>query len=528
MTKQPSQGLQLPTTEWSRRQFLKGVTAAGIGGTLLGTLGSQSLASASSGAGSPKYGGTLRLGSNGGGPTDTLDPQDWSNNCDQCRINQLYDTLVYVNNQGLPEMELAESITPNADGTEWTIKIHSGIVTHQGKAFTADDILYSLRRIVTNSFPAAPLLGPVDFNSSKVVNPTTLLLSYSKPFGALVTMLQFPFFYMVPRGFNPKKPDGTGPFMYQSFAPGVQSTFVRNPHYWQSGLPYLDKIITTDVASETTQVDALESGQFDVINYLSASSVTALKGGNYTVRANKSGGWVPFTQDCNDKPFSDVRVRQAFRLIPNRPEMLEAVFDGYGSLGNDVFSPYDPLYPHDLPQRHQDIPQAKALLKAAGYEDLKVTLYSDPADAGQVQMAEVFATQAAAAGVTVTINQQTVTTFYSKYYQKVPFAQDYGPSSPFLANASALMIGKASLFNACHFNNSEYNTLYYEAIATTDQTKLADLVHEMAHIDYEEGAYIVPVFLPGIEAYAKNVGGVNSSNTGVMPGNDDFKTFWLA
>jgi peptide/nickel transport system substrate-binding protein len=518
-------------TEWDRRQFLKtsalGLTLAGVGGSLAACGSSGSQPSAGGASGSPKYGGTLTLGSIGGGPSDTLDPQDWSNNTDQMRINQLYDPLVTVDNQNQIQLVLAESITPNADGTEWTIVIHPGVLTHQGKPFTADDVLYSLQRIVVNKFPAAPILGPVDFAGSKVVNPTTLLLKYSAPFGVLVTMLSYPFCYMVPRGFNPRQPVGTGPFKYQSFTPGVQSTFVRNPHYWQHGLPYLDKVVTTDIASETTQVSALQSGQVDAINYLSAASVTALRGSGLTVRVNKSGGWVPFTQDCNTAPFSDVRVRQAFRLIPNRPEMLEQVFGGYGAIGNDVFSPFDPLYPHDLPQRHQDIPQAKALLKAAGYDDLTVTLYSCPADPGEVEMAEVFATQAKAAGVTVNITQQTVTTFYSKYYQKVPFAQDYGPSSPFLANAGTLMIGNAALFNACHFNNPQYNSLYQQAIATTSTATRADLVHEMAHIDYEQGAYIVPLFLPAIEAFSNKVGGIEPSTTGVMPGNANFKSFWI-
>jgi peptide/nickel transport system substrate-binding protein len=89
------------------------------------------------------------------------------------------------------------------------------------------------------------------------------------------------------------------------------------------------------------------------------------------------------------------------------------------------------------------------------------------------------------------------------------------------------MIGKAALFNACHFDNPQYTALYNQAIATTDNARRAELVHEMAHIDYEQGAYIVPVFLPAIEAFSSKVGGIKPSNTGVMPGNADFKHFWI-
>src|SRR5579859_7366535 len=128
MADQPNRRLEVPTTEWNRRQFLKtsalGITLAGAGGSLAACGSSGSQTSASPSGGSPRYGGTLRLGSSGNGPSDTLDPQNWSNNTDQVRINQLFDPLVWINNQGKTELVLAESITPNANGTEWTIKIH--------------------------------------------------------------------------------------------------------------------------------------------------------------------------------------------------------------------------------------------------------------------------------------------------------------------------------------------------------------------------------------------------------------------
>jgi peptide/nickel transport system substrate-binding protein len=534
MSDDHTQGIEAANRGWTRRNFLAssgiGLAAVGAGIGLAGCSGSSSPAGASGSASAsvtPKRGGTLRVGSNGGGSTDTLDPQAWGTTPDQLRIQQLFDPLVWAANDGTAQLVLATSITPNADGTQWTIKIPAGVTTHAGKAFTADDVLYSLQRIVTNKFPGLAVLGPVDFAASKVVDPTTLLLAYSKPFGVLIDSLSFPFFYMVPRGFDPKNPDGTGPFKYQSFTPGVQSTFVRNENYWRPGLPYLDKVVVIDVADEATQVSGLQSGQFDVINGLSAASVAALKGSGLTVNANKSGTWIPFTQNCSLKPFSDVRVRQAMRLIPDRQQMLEQVYGGYGFIGNDVFSPFDPSFPTDLPQRQQDIGQAKSLLKAAGYEGLSVDLYTDPAAAGEVQIAQVYATQAKAAGVNVTIKQQSVGDFYSKYYQKVAFAMDWGTNTLFLVNAAQLQI-PTSYFNANHFNDPEYNSLYYTAIATVDPVKRKGYIQQMAHIDYDRGAYIVPVFTPDIEAYTSHVGGIKPSVTGVSPGNADFAHFFIS
>ena len=107
------------------------------------------------------------------------------------------------------------------------------------------------------------------------------------------------------------------------------------------------------------------------------------------VNISNTGGWGPFTMRTDQKPFDDVRVRQAFRLIVNRKEMLDQVFGGQGQVGNDVFSILDKSYPKDLPQREQDIDQAKSLLKAAGAENLTVDLVTTPNAPGMVQAAQV-------------------------------------------------------------------------------------------------------------------------------------------
>jgi peptide/nickel transport system substrate-binding protein len=98
-------------------------------------------------------------------------------------------------------------------------------------------------------------------------------------------------------------------------------------------------------------------------------------------------------------PFNDARVRQAFRLLVNRPELINLSLSGFGSVGNDVFSQWDPCYARNL-HREQDISQAKFLLKQAGHENLTVQLVTADFATGVVQAAQVFAQQAKASGVT--------------------------------------------------------------------------------------------------------------------------------
>ena len=83
-------------------------------------------------------------------------------------------------------------------------------------------------------------------------------------------------------------------------------------------------------------------------------------------------------------PFDDVRVRQAFRLIVDRQQMVDQVLSGQGRIANDLYAPYDPCFASDLPQREQDLEQAKSLLKAAGRENLTVELVTAPVFQGIV------------------------------------------------------------------------------------------------------------------------------------------------
>ena len=530
----PPSGLIFPGAfnNWDRRKFLTrsimgagAVAAAGV----LAACGGADNSPAAQDAGPARKGGTLRFGGSGGGTADTLDAHNPLSNTDNARVPMLYDPLVRLNNDAKVEMVLAQSITPNADATEWTIKIPAGVTTHQGKPFTADDVLFSFQRMFDNKFPGSVALSTLDLKNSKVIDPTTLMLKFPTPFAILPEALSLYFINMVPRGYDPKSPDGTGPFKYKSFAPGVESTFVRNENYWQSGLPYLDAIVVTNIADETSQISGLQSGQLDLVNFLSAPAVAALRGGGYKVTISKTGSWGPFTMRMDQKPFTDVRVRQAMRLVVDRPQMMNQVFGGLGTLGNDIIGIVDPIYDQSLPQRVQDIAQAKSLLAAAGYPDLTVEMVTAVNAPGGIQAAQVFATQAAAAGIKVNINQQSPTDYFANSYLKTAFSQDYWPTQPYLVAVSQALTAKpAAPFNATFQNDPAYDGLYAQAVATLDKGKQADLAHQMMKIEYDTGGNIIPYFFPVIDAATQKVQGVNETKNGLSPGGFDWKHFWLS
>ena len=516
-----------------RREFLR-LTASGLAvvgsASLLTACGGKSASPSTSAApaGPPARGGTLRFGVVGGASSDTLEAQNPVTIADLARVPQLFDSLITQTATGAPEMRLATEITPNAAATQWTIKLRDGVVFHNGKKFTGQDVMFSLRRIVQMKLPAAFFLGPVDLAASKVVDPLTVVLVYKAPFALLQDALLAPYFAMVPVGYDPKKPIGTGPFKLESFQAGVQSSMVRNENYWRLGLPYLDRVVTTDVADETTQVNGLRSGQFDAINGISAASQASLHGGGFKVIVSKSGSFTPFTMRADTPPFNDVRVRQAFRLMVDRKQMNQQVWSGLGQIGNDVINIQDPNY-LVLPQREQDIGQAKSLLKAAGRDGMTVNLITAPTVGGEVSTAQVFATQAQAAGVTVNVQQKTVTDYFATdYLQKNNvFSQDWYYYIPYLTTVQENWATADAPYNETGWNDPPYRQLYAQAVKTVDASKRRDLIQQMMRIEYDRGAYIIPYYIPVIDAAADKVQGITPTVSGQSLSNYDFTSIWM-
>jgi peptide/nickel transport system substrate-binding protein len=519
----------------SRRDFIKtaaaGSLALGAGGVLSACgLNAATVADVVHRVPGPrKQGGTLRCAITGGSSADTLDPLAAVANTDFSRVNNLFEPLLGLSPSAEPMYVLADELTPNATATEWILRLKPGITFHNGKPLTADDVIYTFQTVLNPKAPAAAAAGlaSIDAKGMTKLDPLTVKIPCVTPFATLVQALAIPTYSdVIPVDYNPADGIGTGPFKLQSFTPGTQSVFVRYDDYWQTGLPYLDEVVITDYSDATSQVNALLAGEVDVVNLLSADVIGIVESQGKNILISDGGGWNPFTMRVDIAPFSDVRVRQALRLLVDRPQMLEVLFGGHGTLGNDVFGIWSSDYDHGLPQRQQDIDQAKYLLKAAGHEGLNVQLVSAPIGQATVQAAEVLAQQASSAGVNMSVLQITVDDFFGTGYLKWVFAQDYWYFNFYLPQVSLATLPTAP-FNECHFDNPRYVALYQEAIATIDDAKRTELAHEMQMIDYNEGGYIIPFFPPVIDGYGPNVNGLIPSKGGLSLNAYDFSQIWL-
>jgi peptide/nickel transport system substrate-binding protein len=515
-----------------RRQFLRGVVAtgalAGSGGLLSacssGSAGSPG-ASASASNGAPRRGGNLKVGLTGGSGTDTLDPHKGLTYLDTARAQALYQPLLQLNTKAQTEFVLAEDISPHGSTSEWVIRLQPGITFHDGKPLTADDVIFTLRRIITGKLTGATPLGPIDVKGLKALDKRTVKVPMTSPYGSFLDQLAYWYYlYVVPVGFDPKKPNGTGPFKYQSFTPGQRSVFVRNDSYWRSGLPYVDSLTIIDFSDSASLQNALVTGVVHGAGALEGPQITALKSspGVRTV-VSHTGAITPFTMRVDQAPFNDVRVRQAMRLLVDRQQLINSALNGYAVVGADVSSPYDPDYDTSL-QRAQDIPQAKHLLKLAGQQNLTVQLVTSAVATGTVAMATVLQQQAKAAGVTINLKTVDPTTFFGPNYLHWTFSQDFYNYSPYLAQVAQSLL-PTSPFNETHWHLPRYVSLYHQANATANAATRKQLEHEMQSIDYNEGGYIIPAFIDALDAYSTKITGYSAARVGQPLSDFDFEHY---
>ena len=360
--------------------------------------------------------------------------------------------------------------TPNKDATEWEVKLRPGVTFHNGKPLTAQDVIYSIRLMSKPTSAALPFVSGINLNELKAVNSTTLRIPLKFPDGSLQSNFVYYNTWIVQDGEKDfSHPVGTGPFKFESFTPGQQSVFGKNADYWMTGKPYVDTIKIVSISDDTARLNALLSGQIDAMAQLPYAQAKAHQAtGDIVVLAAKAPQALVFYFDVTKPPFNDNRVRTAMKLIANRPQLVSDAISGFGEVGNDIIGKGLPLYNTSLPQRVQDIEQAKSMLKAAGHSNLQVTLKTSQIIPGFVESATLYAQQAAAAGVKVALQQIPPDSYFnpSLQYLKLAFGQSQWPVFSLKFFYLQALASNAP-YNETHWHDPAWNSLLFKAIGET-------------------------------------------------------------
>lgn len=514
----------------SRRQVLGGLGAAGAL-LVLSACAGESTQPVTVG-GKPVVGGTLTVGMGGGASTETLDPFNAVTSISIARVAQINETLLRYDNDFQIVPHLAESVVGNDTATEWTITLRDDVHFHNGDPLEAEDVLFTLAAILNPDSPgaAARVLAQLNLDDVVIVDSHTLILPFSAPFSTLpdaLAMAASSAVRVIPRGFDVNTPVGTGPFIYESFTPGQYSKFVRNDDYWVTDKPYLDAIEITNMNDDSARVNALVSGQVGAIASVPASSMAVIEAqSDLKLLVSESGAFNPIVMRTDIAPFNDVRVRQAFRLIADRDQLITSVVNGNATVANDLYAPFDAGFNKALQQREQDIDAAKKLLADAGQAGMSIEMVTSNISEGVVAAAQVFAQQAEKAGVTISVLEVQPTDFWSKHFLKAPLTQSDWATRSYLMQALDSMMPE-SPYNETGWTNDEWQALIDEALATVDEGKRNELISQAQEIEWDEGGYIIWGYKSGVDAHSSKLQGLEPDKSGIYLNTFRFGDAWL-
>ncbi len=425
-------------------------------------------------------------------------------------FKQVYEGLVAYDGTGKIVNMLAESIEPNDAQDVWTVHLRKGVKLHNGNEFIAEDAIDSLKWMIDKK-NAWQYAGNIDFLNGATFESSddhTFTITLKKPFGLVPNMLAQARINMRSiRDASVDKPEGTGPFVIDSFTAGQQAQLHRFDDYWGQK-PKISKLTLQYFTEQNAVTNAIRGGQIDVAHGVPFPEVPALKNdSNLKLLVSDTAAYPIIAMNTKETPFKDEKIRQALRLAVDRERIKTNAFGGYAQIANDFIGNNTECAPPDVPQRTQDIAGAKKLLEEAGAVGTKVELVTDGAFPGMMEMAQLIAEDGKKAGLDITVRKLDVGTFLDRWTQW-PFFISF-TSSPYAITAKAHFMPGGSE-NATWFDDAEYNKIANELYLTADPAAQCTLIAQLQKIEYERGPYLVPVFGQSITVHRANISGLEN------------------
>ena len=453
----------------------------------------------------------LRVGI-AGGSTDTIDPSMANGAMLPFAVYlNIFDSLVLMEGEEMT-YQLADEITTNDDGTEWTIVIKEGVTFHNGDPLTADDVLYSLQYLSTSPNGMMGYMY-VDWDSSVSDGDRTVTIRLTQPQATFVEEALAPISTIFPNGTTADQFDvedlGSGPYKLVSFDPDSGTVIEAFEGYW-GGAPEIDRIELFPMMESSSRVTALTGGQIDFAHQISSTDVATIEGAEGL--AVMSGGVAhssvyKFCLNATKAPFDDEEVRTAFKAIVDREAMVETIFRGEGEVGNDVIGKGLPGYNDAIEQRSLDFESAAQVFRVKDITSLDV-LTSELVP-GIKDSVDMLAQQMEKAGVALNVTEvdpANIFTDMQPIYDTQVFAT-YLINRPYAARAY-MDTGATSPYNFSQWADEEYNALLTQASQTGGEAERTEIYDQAQQILWERGSEVMWGYAYELSAHIEGVSGV--------------------
>ncbi|MCA1644523.1 MAG: ABC transporter substrate-binding protein [Chloroflexi bacterium] len=500
----------------------------------------------------PKKGGTLVVGLEA--EPGTLDNSVGTGYHTSIIQRLIYESLIGYdltsNADVLPiKPVLAESWTLSLDGKVYTFKIRQGVKFHDGTPLDAAAIKWNFERASDPKHPlyfdkgrgtSAQIFSLVE--KMEVPDPATFVITLKDPRAYFLALFdKVPMFIGSPSAIQKSgnddfgnHPVGTGPFRFVSRDSGSKITLERNPNYW--GTPVnLDQIVFRGISDPTPRVVALQTGEVDFINDVAPDQIEALRRNSDMVVSQAS---IPHTWLINlnhrDKPFSDVRVRQAASLAINREALTRDILKGTALSATQLEGPGGVAHNDALAGWPYDPARATQLLAEAGYPNGFETVFALPA-AGSgmldaVRIAEYLQKNWTDVGIRASLETQEWTSYVPYFFKGIPpekgmyaMANVTGDGQDMeKLNASAFQPPNG--FNVGWYKNDQVEQLLVQARSTPDPAAAAKVYQQVERILNDDVARIYILHSQQPKAFNKRVRGFVNPHSWAYT----FTNVWLA
>ena len=479
-----------------------------------------------------KFGGSLKVATSG---FLSFDPDQMGVGAggDLFYFHRTFDGIIEVGPDGELVNKTIESWESNDTQSVYTMKVRPGMYFHDGQAVEAEDIKYSIERMLTpeSSSPVKSTLTYID--SIEAPDASTLIFNLTGSNVGFTRDLTDYHLRVLPSHVDYSQitdgsVGGSGPFIKVSHNPAELTAYERNPNYWEGDKPYIDELVLFYMPEVTTRMEALRAGATDYGGIEDLSQIQWFEGqDNILVKQiptaairnmtmdNREPGMYPKTGSTDESElfeggsvFHDKNLRKAVQYSYNREFVKDSALFGTGFIANDhPVGLQDQYYWEDQVQVDQDIAKAKEYLAAAGYPDgIDITLDTmEPG--GLLNMALAFKESAAAVGINVEVVNHPRDTYWTEVWLVTPFNSVSWGGRP-ASQALSLPLQSTGKWNESHWNNPRFDDLLILASEELDFQQRKDYYQEMQEILIEEVPTTYAMYTSNVGAHWNHVYGV--------------------
>lgn len=415
---------------------------------------------------------------------DSLDPFNATAGDTKTVMDQIFDGLLDVDEDGNLVADLAESYEISEDGLTYTFKLKEGVKFHDGSDFSADDVYYTYDKLsgLSSGEPMSSKFSVI--KEMEVVSPTEITMTLDAVNNSFIYLQNQP---IVKKDYedNQTKPVGTGPYKFVSYTPGEGMVMERFDDYHRKDhIAKIKQVNVVRIADNQALVMALNNGEVDLASKLTADELTQVS--ESTDSYSHPQNLVQLLGLNNKvKPFDDIRVRQAIAHAIDKDELIEAVAGGKASKIYSSFSPALKNYYNDLEEMYPtDVEKAKELLAEAGYPDgisFKMTVPSDYKF--HMDTAELIQAQLKKAGINATIDPIEFSTWLDRVYKdkdyETTIAGFIGYTDPIRVLDRYVSTNDKNYLN---YESEDYDKAISNAMATLDRDELIKSVKDAQEI----------------------------------------------